>query len=112
MPPKEKAVAADVRIKSCQAMRQFSGGLVVYLQLDRRLPDGVLEILRGFGFYRKGPGGAGWHITLEQAPSCAKAIKPIWLELAQRISRCAREMEADPRHVDIMVESMNLTGAK
>ena len=99
MPPKKKAVAVDVQIKSCNPMQQFSGAYVVYLQLDRRPPDSVLEVLRGFGFYRKGPGGAGWHIPVEKANDCAAGIHRMWPELSQRITKCAKEIKQNKENV-------------
>ena len=100
MPPKKKAVAVDVQIKSCNPMQQFSGAYVVYLQLDRRPPDSVLEVLRGFGFYRKGPGGgAGWHIPIEKATQCAQAIRGMWPDLSQRMAKCAKEIKHNRENV-------------
>ena len=81
-------------------MQQFSGAHVIYMQLDRRPLDSLLEILRGFGFYRRGPGGgAGWHIPIEKATECAQAIGRMWPELSQRIAKCAKEIKQDKDNV-------------
>ena len=96
--PKAKA-AADVKIKQVIPHCQFSGSKVVYLQLDRRPPDSILEILREHGFYRRGPGGAGWHIPIKQVKACSKALSAVWKVLGDRVLECARFIQQHPEQV-------------
>ena len=109
MSPQKKAVAADVQIKSCNPMQQFSSKHVVYLQLTTRPPDSLLSVLRGYGFYRKGPGGAGWHIPVEKTTECTNAIRGMWPDLSQRIAKCANEIKHNPAQVPCPSKEKNTT---
>ena len=99
MPPKKAKAATGVKVKRVIPHCQISGSKVVYLQLDRRPPDSVLEILRGFGHYRRGPDGAGWHIGVKQARDCSRALSKVWKPLADAILDCARFVQKHPEKV-------------
>ena len=64
-----------IDVKQCIPHRQFCGGVVVYLQLARRPPDALLEILRNHGYFRRGPAGAGWHLALADLQSLIRELR-------------------------------------